>query len=151
MNNNKKKEFNNINPKKILSKDLNNQSKINEEIQREYIDLQSVYDIIREERITNISHFLVVDKLTRNKVRSLIGKWFPPTSNQMSIKEVVNDIFFRINNCIEGRVNYYTGKPTSRQNHGRFEYYLIIKSENAYFFDINREICYIVKKEKKND
>ena len=146
MNNNKNNEFNNINPKKILSKDLNYQSKINEEKQRQYIDLQSVYDIIREERITNISHFLVVNKLTRNKVRSLIGKWFPPTSDQMSIKQVVNDIFFRINNGIEGRVNYYTGKPTSRQNYGRFEYYLIIKSENAYFFDINREICYIVKK-----
>ncbi len=146
MNNNKKNEFKNINPGKKLSNELNHQLKINEENQWQYIDLESVYDIIKEEKITNIFHFLVVNKLTRNKVRSLIGRWFPPTRDQMSIKQVVNDIFFRINNDIEGRVNYYTGKPTSRQKYGRFEYYLIIKWGNAYFFDINREICYIVKK-----
>ena len=108
------------------------------------IEFDIIYDIIKTEDLSHIEQFVTVNEITRNKIRSLIGKWFRPSDNQMSIKNVIDDIYYRIFNRIQGRIDYYTGKPLLNQNNGKYVYILIIKSTTVLFVDKNRGICYII-------
>lgn len=144
MNKNRKRETAARPENKIENNDLITENQV---LQNEStdIDLQLIYDIIKKENINRPDRYLTIDKLTKNKIRTLIGKWFPPSGTQMTIMQVVNDIYIRINEGVEGRKNYYTGKPTANRKYGRYEYILIIRQKTVLFIDENREICYIIK------
>ena len=113
------------------------------------IDLQNIYDIINSEKIGEISRIVSIDRITRNKVRNLIGRWFPPYAGGMTIKQVVGDIFFRITNSVEGRVDYRTGNPTPPRKRGEYLYVLIVKREKILFVDENKKICYVIGRKEK--
>ena len=108
------------------------------------IDFEAVCGIINAEIDICVERFIVVEKITKNKIRSLIGKWFPPSNGQLSINSAIEDIYSRISNRIEGRCDYHTGKTFQSPNGGRYVYTLIIKLDIVLFIDENREICYII-------
>ena len=115
------------------------------------IDVKDIYDIICRENILS-GDFKTVTVRTPNKIRSVIGKWNPPTAGQMKIDEVIEDIFRRVSDNVQGEAYYYSGKSKYEQVKGRYVYKLVICNETAVFINLNDRVAYqIILKFSKGD
>ena len=105
------------------------------------IDVEQIYDIICSEKI-EVGCYRVVKVNSFSGIRSLIGKWNPPCAGQMKIGEVVDDIYMRATEFIQGETYYYTGKHKDSTFKGKYAYKLIIRGSIVVFIDLNRGISY---------
>ena len=105
------------------------------------VDMENIYGIISSE-MPCVSAYRVIKVKTAYRVRSLIGKWNPPSLGQMKINDVINDIYTRTRNKIQGEEYYYTGRGKEKNSRGKYIYKLIISGEVAVFLDFNRIISY---------
>lgn len=106
-----------------------------------WIDVKDIYDIICKEN-TVAGCYRVVNVRTPNKIRSMIGKWNPPTASQMKIGDVIDDIFKRVSKNIQGECYYYTGRSKCEGSKGKYAYKLIVSKNNAIFVNLNNLISY---------
>ena len=90
------------------------------------IDLTVIYDIINIENICDF-RFCIKYVSSRTAVKKLIEKWFPPSNEQLRIRDVVDDIYRRLTAGIECSILYKNGKETLKNPNGKFQYRLIIK------------------------
>lgn len=81
-------------------------------------------------------------RLSRTSVRGMIGKWYPPTKGQMTIRQVVDDILIKVEKNVKGCYYYYTGLSRAQEYRGRFSYQLVVNDRFKLFIDPNRKICY---------
>ena len=104
-------------------------------------DMTTIYEIAKTEDIC-IGNYRVVKSVTRSKIRSMIGKWNPPSSGQMKIIDVVEEIYRRIEDNTQCEVYYYTGKDKNKVSKGKYAYKLLICKKMTFFVDLNRKIMY---------
>ena len=110
------------------------------------LEIEEIYNTAVAEGII-AGNYRVVKGITQYKLRSMIGKWNPPTPNQMKILDVIDDICNRVTNGDLGEVYYYTGREKNNLLGGKYAYKLIICCKTAFFVDLNRQILYhIIKK-----
>ena len=105
------------------------------------IDVEQIYDIIYSENIED-GGYRVATVRSLSGIRSLIGKWNPPSAGQMKISEVVNDIYRRATELVQGKTYYYTGKHRDSMFKGKYVYKLIVSNSIVVFIDLNRGISY---------
>ncbi|MDD2957722.1 MAG: hypothetical protein PHE06_02215 [Lachnospiraceae bacterium] len=75
-------------------------------------------------------------RLNRQQVRSMIGKWMPSATNQMTIREVVDDIIQKVSERREGKYIYEYCRKTGTTGSRSELYELVIGDENCYFYDV---------------
>jgi len=105
------------------------------------IDIKQIYDIIKREGIPSGNYYFVKIK-TISRLRSLIGKWHSPTEGQMKLPDVLDDIYYRIVDQIQGEQYYFTGKPNKPVSKGRYSYKLFIHDNITFFINLNNEKAY---------
>lgn len=113
-----------------------------------WIDVKDIYDIICKEN-TVAGCYREVNVRTPNKIRSMIAKWNPPTASQMKIGDVIEDIFRRVSENIQGECYYYTGRSKCESSKGKYAYKLIVRKNNAIFVNLNNQISYQIVIKKK--
>mgnify|MGYP004527671111 FL=1 len=106
--------------------------------------IEYIYDIIYQEQAYS-GGYRRVNAKSPARIRSLIGKWNPPTQGQMKVGDATNDIFLRACNRIQGEKYYYTGRGKEKHSKGRYAYKLIINGETVLFLDLNRLISYHIR------
>lgn len=104
-------------------------------------EVSILYDIVSKEGI-QAGDYKTIKVKTASRIRSLIGKWNPPSTGQMKIGEVLEDIFLKISESIQGETYYYTGKGKGGKLHGKYVYKLIICKNISVFVDLNRKKSY---------
>lgn len=104
-------------------------------------DIFKIYKIISREGI-KAGDYKTIKVRVASGIRGLIGKWNPPSGEQMKIGEVLNDIFARVSQYIQGEAYYYTGKSKDKRSCGKYAYKLIVSENIAIFIDFNRKISY---------
>ena len=105
------------------------------------IDVEQIYDIIYSENI-EVGSYRVATVHSLSGIRSLIGKWNPPSVGQMKIGEVVDDIYRRATELVQGETYYYTGKHRDPLFKGKYAYKLIVNNNIIIFVDLNKRILY---------
>ena len=111
------------------------------------VELKKIYDLISKENIC-CGNYRAIKVRTSSGILSLIGKWNPPTYGQMKIGEVVEDIYTKIRDNVQGEWYYYTGKTKNELAKGRYAYKLIVLEKIAIFVNLNREISYHILMDK---
>ena len=119
-----------------------------------YLDLGFSYEEISGQ-IAYITENLAVDdedmeelkkrrypriKLSKSNIRSLMGRW-NPVLHSMTITEVVDDIYEKTVEKLEGEYLYHCGKIISSQDEEclwQHTYKLYINDGDALFQDVNR-------------
>jgi hypothetical protein len=79
-------------------------------------------------------------KLSKSNIRSLMGRW-NPVLHSMTITEVVDDIYEKTFEKLEGEYLYHCGKIISSQDEEclwQHTYKLYINDGDALFQDVNR-------------
>lgn len=104
-------------------------------------EISLIYDIVSKEGIL-AGDYKTVKVKTASRIRSLIGKWNPPSPGQMKIGEVLEDIFIKVARSAQGVYYYYTGKCREKVFNGKYVYKLIICEKVSIFVDLNRKISY---------
>lgn len=82
--------------------------------------------------------------LTRSRLNKMIGRWPASVYNSHKKNDVINDIITKINYNQLGEYTYYTASDAMKI---KVAYYkLIVKTDSAFFHDINKQRFYLIEK-----
>lgn len=82
-------------------------------------------------------------RVNKSQIRSMLRKWSPSQKNDMSIKEVVEDIYAKVNSRQHG-IFQYVNHSASNVN-GNDMYELVINEKECYFHDLKFDRYYTFK------
>lgn len=88
-------------------------------------------------------YMTAVIRLNKSQIRGMLRKWSPSHQNEMSIKEVVEDIYEKVSKKLHG-IYRYVNHSASNVN-GDDVYELVINDKECYFHDLKYDRYYTFK------
>ena len=79
-------------------------------------------------------------RLNKTQVRSMIARWKPSPYNSHKIKEVVEDIIYKVQNGTIGTYYYYSCAHNNDTDKEVYE--LVVTNSESYFYDHKRQKFY---------